>query len=155
MKESDFVGEKFNKLTAIEKLKRAGRCWYLCKCDCGNEKIIAGWRLKSGYTKSCGCLQREADKYRNISKRLDWGLSNARYVIGSYKRNAKRRRLKFNLTEGQCLKILQESCYYCGRKPFSVAKRKNRYGEFVYSGMDRKDNKKGYLISNVVPCCKN
>ena len=155
MKESDYVGKKFNKLLAIEKVKKNGRCWYLCQCDCGNKKIIAGWRLKSGYTKSCGCLHREADKYRNKDKRLEWGLSNARYVIGTYKRNARKRNIIFDLSEVQCLGILKRGCYYCRRQPFSVSKRKNRYGEFVYSGMDRKNNDIGYLQGNVVPCCKN
>lgn len=32
---------------------------YLCRCDCGNEKIICGDYLKSGRTKSCGCLRNE------------------------------------------------------------------------------------------------
>jgi hypothetical protein len=33
---------------------------WLCKCDCGNEKIISGKWLKRGTTKSCGCLWRES-----------------------------------------------------------------------------------------------
>lgn len=46
MKETDFVGKKFNKLTAIVKIKKKGRCWYLCKCDCGKEKVIARMEVK-------------------------------------------------------------------------------------------------------------
>ena len=155
MKESDFVGEKFNKLFAIEKIKKNGRCWYKCKCDCGNEKIIAGWRLKSGYTKSCGCLQREVDSWRNKDKRLSPGLSNARAIISYYKRNAKKRKIEFSLSETQCLGILKKSCFYCGRKPFNVQHRKNTWGKFVFSGIDRIDNTKSYKVKNVVPCCKD
>ena len=29
---------------------------WLCKCSCGNEKIVMGQSLKKGMTKSCGCL---------------------------------------------------------------------------------------------------
>lgn len=48
----DLSGEKFGKLTVIKKLQ--GSDW-LCKCDCGNEKIVQTSSLKSGRTKSYGC----------------------------------------------------------------------------------------------------
>lgn len=53
------IGEKFNKLTVIEESdnksnKRGKR--YLCQCDCGNQVVVRSDLLKSGNTKSCGCL---------------------------------------------------------------------------------------------------
>ena len=36
----------------------SGHALWLCKCDCGNTKVISSNQLHSG-TKSCGCLQRE------------------------------------------------------------------------------------------------
>lgn len=155
MKESNFVGQKFNKLYAFKKIKKNGRCWYWCRCDCGNEKLIAGWRLKSGYTKSCGCMRREVDSWRNKGKRLNPGLSNARRVIDYYKKNAKRRNINFELSEDECIRILKQKCFYCGRDPFNIQYRKNSWGKFVYSGIDRIDNTKSYKITNVVSCCKD
>lgn len=32
---------------------------WLCKCFCGNTFITRSDALKSGHTKSCGCLQRK------------------------------------------------------------------------------------------------
>jgi len=32
---------------------------WLCQCDCGNEVTVSGNNLRSGNTKSCGCLLRE------------------------------------------------------------------------------------------------
>ena len=32
----------------------------LCKCDCGNEKILFLDAIKRGTTKSCGCLRKES-----------------------------------------------------------------------------------------------
>ena len=49
----DLTGQKFGRLTVI---KYVGCGKWLCKCICGNEKIIRGDKLKSGNTKSCGCI---------------------------------------------------------------------------------------------------
>lgn len=55
----DLTGQKFGRLSAIEKVggiqKHNGVLWR-CKCDCGNEKIVPSGTLKSGNTRSCGCL---------------------------------------------------------------------------------------------------
>lgn len=61
----DLSGQKFGRLTVIERLFERKSCGYrsalwLCKCDCGKEvRTYAGY-LKSGNTKSCGCLHKEA-----------------------------------------------------------------------------------------------
>src|SRR5699024_11157121 len=39
----------------------------LCQCDCGNEAVIDGYRLRSGSTQSCGCLQRERTSKANLN----------------------------------------------------------------------------------------
>lgn len=57
----DMVGKRFNKLTVIKYLysdKYKNACWE-CKCDCGNKVIVNSHDLKSGHTKSCGCLQKQ------------------------------------------------------------------------------------------------
>lgn len=33
---------------------------WLCKCDCGEERIVNCHNLLRGHSRSCGCLQREA-----------------------------------------------------------------------------------------------
>lgn len=38
----------------------------MCKCDCGNEKIILLDSLRSGKTKSCGCIQKENTRNSNL-----------------------------------------------------------------------------------------
>jgi len=53
------VGERFNSLTVLKELKdrnKNGHILYSCKCDCGNIKTILGASIRSGSTKSCGCL---------------------------------------------------------------------------------------------------
>lgn len=51
------IGEKYGLLTVVEVASKGSKgVSYLCKCDCGNEKVVSGSRLKNGNNKSCGCL---------------------------------------------------------------------------------------------------
>lgn len=58
---SDITGKKFGYLTVIKQAGRTknGVVKWLCKCDCGNQTVVGGWNLRSGRTKSCGCLQKK------------------------------------------------------------------------------------------------
>lgn len=55
----DLKGKIFNRLTVIEISHRKKRIFWLCKCTCGKETKVAGTKLSSGHTQSCGCLQQE------------------------------------------------------------------------------------------------
>lgn len=57
----DLTGQRFGKLTVIEykgSNKGTGSLW-LCKCDCGNEKIITSRNLLNKTCKSCGCYSKD------------------------------------------------------------------------------------------------
>ena len=66
MKYLDLVGKRFGKLTVL-KLNKIGYLTdgrnhyyeYLCKCDCGNTKLVRYRSLVNGQTKSCGCYRHE------------------------------------------------------------------------------------------------
>jgi hypothetical protein len=66
----DISGQRFGQLTVVgltgflPEGKRRVRSW-LCRCDCGEELIIDGARLRSGNTKSCGCRRRDSAKSRS------------------------------------------------------------------------------------------
>lgn len=42
-----------------------GQQSYLCECDCGNKSVVTGQRIRTGETKSCGCLSKKLTKARN------------------------------------------------------------------------------------------
>ena len=58
----ELIGQRFSRLTVVSIVKAAGRKRLKCVCDCGNEKNVYVFNLKSGGTKSCGCLKKEIDK---------------------------------------------------------------------------------------------
>ncbi len=54
----DLTGQKYGKLVVIKRVNNSinKRVSWLCKCDCGNEIVVEGNSLRTGNTKSCGCL---------------------------------------------------------------------------------------------------
>lgn len=70
MKRIDLTGQRFGRLTVIryDHSEHDGTHW-LCKCDCGNEKVAAGYSLRSGNTKSCGCLNSDASRAKLVKAR--------------------------------------------------------------------------------------
>jgi hypothetical protein len=65
------VGQRFGRLTVLSRADRPtqpGRAYWLCKCDCGTEKAIFGKHLRSGATKSCGCISSENTASRNMTQ---------------------------------------------------------------------------------------
>ena len=77
-----------------------------------------------------------------------------RLLMSSYKFNAKKKGLDYTLTEVQFKELTQKDCYYCGAKPSNITGRNRPAGSYIYNGLDRIDNTKGYIIDNVVTCCK-
>lgn len=62
----DMTGWRFGRLFVIEEAGRNkhGRVIWKCICDCGNEKIVEGQSLRTGFTRSCGCYARETEAMR-------------------------------------------------------------------------------------------
>jgi hypothetical protein len=54
------LGKKFNRWTVIKQSgKKGSQLSWLCRCDCGAEKVIRGHSIRIGECKSCGCLLKE------------------------------------------------------------------------------------------------
>lgn len=72
MKKIDITGKKFGRLLVIKENGHTdyGNILWLCKCDCGNEISTVAQNLKkiNGGTKSCGCLNKELIKKRNLER---------------------------------------------------------------------------------------
>ncbi len=77
-KHIDLTGNRYNKLTVIGVggKDNYGKFLWECVCDCGNHTFIDSYRLKSGITKSCGCLRQEL--LHDGSQKVIHGLSRHR-----------------------------------------------------------------------------
>lgn len=52
------TGQRFGRLTVIERAEsRGSNAWWVCKCDCGNTHTVRSTELRTGASKSCGCLK--------------------------------------------------------------------------------------------------
>lgn len=56
----DLEGREFGRLRVVARAPdRYGCSFWSCSCSCGEILVVRGAKLLSGWTKSCGCLQRE------------------------------------------------------------------------------------------------
>lgn len=71
MKDEDYIGKKFGRLTPIKRIEnnKHGRKVFICLCECGNKLEIPSNNLNSGNTTSCGCYRDEVLKSEKPYKR--------------------------------------------------------------------------------------
>lgn len=150
----DLTGKRYNRLIVTsldsERSRVERRTSWNCLCDCGNRLSTFASRLKRGVTQSCGCFR--SDRHLE-GTRKPFGYGSCTSIIHAYKRNARKRELKWDLTREQAVHFFEQRCFYCGSSPANKHHAKNGYGAFTYNGIDRVDNTLGYTPSNCVPCC--
>lgn len=150
----DITGHKFGLLTAVEAVSVNSRIYWDCTCSCGGEHSVRGDMLRSGKITHCGCQKK---KIASECKKLPEGVAHINIALHFYKKGAKDRRLIFDLTREQFIKLISGSCNYCGIKPTIenvIYARKELSSLFPMNGIDRVDSTKGYFIDNTVSCCK-
>lgn len=81
---TDLSGQRFGRWLILERSgtknypSGARQPQYLCKCDCGNEKIVVSSILRDGSSKSCGCLNAEVRRAICIKRNTTHGLAHTR-----------------------------------------------------------------------------
>lgn len=128
----DITGQTFGKLKVIERddTRKGNVTYWLCKCSCGNPKILSIPKnaLTSGNVRSCGCLKRKPKK--EISNIYDL---TGEYGIG-YTTNTNKE-FYFDLEDYDKIK---NYCWYENNNGYIVTQRR------------RKTIKMHRLIMNVV-----
>lgn len=153
MSNETLLGQVFGKLVVIEdsgRRKSNGQILWRCVCECGNIHYVAGSYLKDGRSTSCGCIRQQIMSSQRYSLLPE---NEAAYNIlyKNYKTNAKYRNIGFDLTKEEFKEFTQNNCYYCGKIPSQLSN--STTGSYIYNGIDRVDNAKGYTVDNCVACC--
>jgi hypothetical protein len=146
------IGEKFGNLTVLRRgpktdLQRAdgGNTTWVCRCACENQITIRTFQLPK--QTSCGCLPKNKPL-------LQGDEASFRNLFYEYKYASKQRGLLFSLTTEEFRKMTSSDCLYCGAKPNKLARAtKGTRIHYIYNGIDRFDNRLGYVSENCVPCC--
>ena len=55
----NITGQRFGRLTVIYNYCHGRRSIWGCRCDCGSLRVVRGDDLRSGRSRSCGCLRKE------------------------------------------------------------------------------------------------
>lgn len=177
-------GEEFGRLVVVEHLKnpetgkRTQDVRVSCSCGSG-ERTVKSKDLRSGNTRSCGCLKKE--RVQNLQKNRQSSRSGYernqtlafRRYLKWYKRNADLRELEWHLEENDFRNMTSKPCHYCGTEPkkndrFAVeylrrflsrgtkACQKTYDNKIIYvNGIDRINSTLPYVLDNCVPCCKD
>ena len=73
----DLTNKKFEKFLVLNRAddivysNGQARSAWLCQCDCGNKKVVAGATLLNGSSTNCGCVRREKTIARNKKNSVD------------------------------------------------------------------------------------
>ena len=149
---------------------------YLCQTVCCGDIVSRRHQaVRTSLNKVCGsCVgirrekrlreehEEKTGEYLGLTE--NDGYINFAIVLNRYKQNARKRNKTFELSSKQFLELTRKNCFYCGDPPNNLeytrytsrhpkANKPKCQKSFVYSGIDRVDSSKGYILDNCVPCC--
>lgn len=143
-KKIEMVGFVSGRLTVVSQhsQKPGGEYLWLCRCECGGSSISAGYELRSGHTRSCGCLAKEA-----LSRRMKkHGLSHLpefKIWMGMIRRCTDRKMINYDRYGGRGIKVCDEWA-----ESFANFYRDMGNRPSPKHSIDRINNEKGYSADN-------
>ena len=143
--QTDYVSKRVGKIVIVGFHHQIGhnRYW-LCQCDCGNQKILRTDCLKRTGIKSCGCSRRGPNNSR-------WnGVGDIhRSVLTKIRDDAKIRNLDFRLTLEYLWKLFIIQNKKCALTGDVLNFGKTCRDRSRTASLDRIDPTKGYIETNV------
>lgn len=146
----DLTAQTFGNLTVIRRepnyISKTGQeAVWRCRCQCGSETTVRAGQLRSGHTKSCGCLQQKAASAARITH---GGRHTKLYGVWRAMKsrclNPKDKR--FADYGGRGIKVCRE--WRDSFEPFRAWAEAHGYKEDAGLSIDRIDNNAGYSPDN-------
>lgn len=143
------IGSVYGKLVVLKRVgsTKQGKTTWECKCECGKTKTVVSGSLKSGLTRSCGCIQKEIATI-NCLKKTKHNHSG---------KGATRTYISWKSMKDRCYNTKSPSYKYCGYYGITVCDSwLNSFENFLADmgerpqgkSIDRIDNFKGYSKDN-------
>lgn len=135
----NLIGSVFNKLTVIDFYgpdEHHNYCW-LCKCECGNERIVRSANLTFNRTKNCG--------------KCKWhGYGDIKYKQFYFIRaGAKARNIKFDITIEYIWDLYIKQNRKCALSGIEIIIDRNYNRKNSTASLDRIDSNRGYIEGNI------
>ena len=155
MRSIDITGMVFGRLTVLYRHQNdyitpsTGKrmSLWVCRCICGNTTIVSLSGLRSGKTKSCGCLQRERTAQANTKHGGRYDRLHTMWA------NMKNRCFNPNYAEfkdygGRGIKVCKEWMEYPGFKKWAISAGYNDSLQRGKQTLDRIDSNSDYCPEN-------
>lgn len=135
-------GKKFGRLTVgLRAPNRGMQTFWDCVCDCGTKLAINAYSIRSGHTRSCGCLAQELKGKR----------PSVHGMVGSSEYNS------WNCMKARCNNEKHDKFHYYGGRGIKICHRWAKFNNFFEDmglkptpkhSIDRIDNDGNYEPSN-------
>lgn len=145
------VGRKFSRLTVIASGGRGKNkeLHWRCECACGTIVRVSGGHLRSGWSKSCGCLRLDNGNQSRMWKGA--GELSAKYW-SAVKTSAKRREEKVEISIEYAWDLFQKQggkCALSGMNLVFNSGRNANYSSDQTASLDRINSNLSYVEGNV------
>lgn len=144
---NEIIGRRFGMLTPIRcegYAFRSKRTLWLCRCDCGREKVVRSDCLRAGSSRSCGCvLHRKRQQSHSWRGHKDISLSYWNRLV----RDARKRGLLFTISIQEAWRVFERQQGRCALSDEPIC-----FGDRKLNGtasLDRIDSDAGYVPRNI------
>lgn len=151
----DITGKRFGKLVVLlhsydvisKKTRKRQMSYWLCRCDCGNETVVARSNL-GRLTRSCGCMMNRVGKASQNWKGVGDIPSS---FLSSLRGHAKKREIEFDLTLEYIWHLFCQQEQRCALTGILLefSERFRVPGQNGTASLDRIDSSRGYVEGNV------
>lgn len=140
----DLAGQRFGKLTVLERAteRKRGQLAWRCRCDCGGEAVDTVSALRAGARKHCGCAS-----YLTGSASRAWrGYGEIPAKLWSQiQTNARRRGINFSVTGEAAWAAYQRQQGRCALSGVLLSLKLSA----ITASLDRIESSKGYVDGNI------